>query len=135
MQNVKQELQKIYHIKCRIDRLKSRKEDIEEMVKSIHSPVLSLDKVQTSIGGDKLLKAIAQMDDIECRIADEIKDLETEKDRITTKIESIPDERYKILLYDRYVRFHRWEQIAVDMRHDIRYIYRLHGEALKAYGK
>ncbi len=47
-------------------------------------------------------------------------------------IHKIPDVRYRNLLLDRYKLFKPWEQIAVDEGYDIRHIWRLHGEALKA---
>ena len=47
-------------------------------------------------------------------------------------IHKITDVRYRNLLLDRYKLFKTWEQIAVDEGYDIRHIWRLHGEALKA---
>ena len=39
---------------------------------------------------------------------------------------------YRTLLIARYINCKTWEQIADEMGYDLRWIYRLHGKALKA---
>ena len=51
---------------------------------------------------------------------------------IQTTIHKVRDSRYRLLLLDRYTLFKTWEQIAVDECYNIRHVWRLHGEALKA---
>ena len=103
----------------------------------IRSPagVMSPDKVQTSLTGDKLAKIIADIDDLERQYADTIQDLVEKVKKITRKIESMENEQYKQILFNRYVESETWEKIAVDMNYSFRHILRLHGEALKAYEK
>lgn len=47
-------------------------------------------------------------------------------------VESVPDERQRLLLSLRYISFTRWEDIAEQMGYDVRWIYRLHGNALQS---
>lgn len=47
-------------------------------------------------------------------------------------IQQVQDGRYRELLLNRYLRMMTWEQIAVEMNYDIRHVWRLHGEALRA---
>ena len=131
----KDELRCIYVIQRRIERLKQRKEALEVNMLGVRSPAgsLSPDKVQVSLSGDKLLDAIAEIDELEMKIVSEIKRLEQTKMEIISRIESLDDERYRTVLYYRYVAYWKWEEIAVYMHCAVRHIYRLHGEALKQY--
>lgn len=52
----------------------------------------------------------------------------------TKQIESLDDPRYVELLTLRYIRDLTWEEIAEAMTYEVRHVYRLHGEALQAFG-
>ena len=39
---------------------------------------------------------------------------------------------YQLVLELRYLCFKSWEEIALQMGYDVRHVFRLHGEALKA---
>lgn len=52
---------------------------------------------------------------------------------ITRRIESMEDETEKILLYMRYIRRFKWEEIAGAFGYDVRHITRLHGRALEHF--
>ena len=54
----------------------------------------------------------------------------TLKAEITKVIKSVEHLEYQTLLEKRYLCFQSWEQIAVDMDYDLRWIYRLHKKAL-----
>lgn len=103
----------------------------------IRSPagVMSPDKVQTSLTGDKLAKIIADIDDLERQYTDTIQDLIDKIQKIARKIESMDNEQYRQILYNRYIESEAWEKIAVEMNYSFRHVLRLHGEALKAYEK
>ena len=78
------------------------------------------------------------------RVADcasKIADLEREIDRrideyvdltreIEAAIDRIPDGRYRDVLRFRYVNGWTWERIADEMGYDLRWVHRLHGQAL-----
>lgn len=50
---------------------------------------------------------------------------------VKAAIYKINDHRYKEVLERRYLLFQKWDQIALAMAYDSRYIFRLHGYALK----
>ena len=79
----------------------------------------------------RLEKTIAKIIDLENDIDSDIDRLVDLKKEITETINQIPDLRYRTILDMRYLSFRTWEQIAVALDHDIRHVYRLHGEALK----
>lgn len=74
--------------------------------------------------------AILSIIELEAEInADICKLVDTKKD-IVHKIKSVENTEYQTLLELRYLCFKSWEQIAVDMGYDLRWLYRLHHRAL-----
>ena len=54
------------------------------------------------------------------------------KVEIRDTIKKVGKIEYQTLLEKRYLCFQTWEQIAVDMGYELRWIYRLHNKALNA---
>lgn len=133
----KQYLQQIYQIHRRVMRLQAQREQIRAELYSIGSPSgkMDADKVQTSMSGDNMLRLVAKVDEIERRIVSAINGMLEKQQKIIGEIEQIPNEKQRDLLFQRYVLFRKWEQIAVDMDVSVRYVYMLHGTALKEFAK
>jgi hypothetical protein len=133
----KEYLQEVYYIDRHIKRLQRRREDLRRDLYSIGSPSgkMDADKVQTSMSGDTMLRLIAKVDDLERDIVLELERLTDKKQRVTEEIEALEDERYRMLLFDRYILFYSWEQVAVDMHYRIKWVYELHGKALQAFAE
>jgi len=132
----KEYLQQIYIIHKKITRLEERRQQIRAEMYGTRSPAGQMgDRVQTSMSGDAMLNLIAKVDRIERDIVYEKDALLDAQSRIIRQIESVPDEKQKDVLFKRYVCFKRWEQIAVDMNLTVRYVYMLHGDALKSFSK
>ena len=87
------------------------------------SPNRNISKMENTI-----IKVIMLEEEINADI-DELVDLKAE---IYGVINSIEEEDYKTLLEQRYLCFRDWKDIAVFMRYNERYIYKLHGKALAA---
>lgn len=89
--------------------------------------------VQITVAPDMMERNVLHMVELEEKIwADKLK-METLKDQIIDQIQSLEDERYIDLLFRRYVKYQKFEQIALDMSYDYVYIRELHGEALGAF--
>lgn len=89
--------------------------------------------VQITVASDMMERNVLRMVELEEKIwADKLK-METLKDQIIDQIQSLEDERYIDLLFRRYVKYQKFEQIALDMSYDYVYIRELHGEALGAF--
>lgn len=131
----KQYLQQIYQIHRRVRRLQAQREQIRAELYSVGSPAgkMDADKVQTSLSGDTMLRLIAKVDEVERGIVAEMEELLELQHRITREIEQLPNEQQRDVLFQRYVLFKKWEQIAVDMNYTIRRVYQLHGEALESF--
>ena len=74
--------------------------------------------------------AVAKIIDLQAEINRDIDRLVDLKREIVSVIKSIDNLEYQTLLEKRYLCFLNWEQIAVDMGYDLRYLHKLHNRAL-----
>lgn len=133
--STKEYLQQVYRISQKVRRLRHRREDLRNDLYSLGSPAGSMDadKVQTSMSGDSMLRLIAKVDLLERDIVRELEVLENRKSVIVAQIEELSDDRYKTLLFERYVLLRSWDQIADDMGYQLKWVYDLHGQALLTF--
>ncbi|NFL36803.1 DUF1492 domain-containing protein [Clostridium botulinum] len=73
---------------------------------------------------------IAKMVDLENEINVDIDALVNIKQEVVTTIKKVDNQEYQTLLELRYLCFKSWEQIAMELGYDLRWIYRLHQRAL-----
>lgn len=114
-------------IERRINRLLDEKRGWMEKATAVN-PVLS--DMPKGGGTDKIQNAVCRIADIEADINREIDRQIDLRERIETAICAIPDGRLRDLMRYRYIDGLTWEQIAVTMRLDYRWVLRLHGRAL-----
>lgn len=88
------------------------------------------DNIQVSAQGDMLERAVIRLVELEDKILDDKLKLATLRDQIIDQIQSLNDKRYVEILYRRYVKYEKFEQIALAMNYDYDYIRVLHGESL-----
>ena len=74
---------------------------------------------------------IAKIIDLENDINADIDCLIDLKREMVTVIKAVKNPEYQTLLELRYLCFKTWEQIAVDMGYEIRYLHKLHNRALE----
>lgn len=86
-------------------------------------------------GSGGLPEQITRVIDYEQRANRLIGELVSRKFEIAQTIDKVPDLRLREILVRRYLSFQKWEQIAVDMTIDIRWLYRLHQRALFEVGR
>jgi len=75
---------------------------------------------------------IAKMVDLENEINEDIDTLVDLKAEIIRRIKRVENTEYQTILELRYLCFKRWEVIAVELGYDLRYLYKLHDQALEA---
>ena len=73
---------------------------------------------------------IGKMVDLENEINADIGELVDLKRDIVSTIKGVESPEYRTLLELRYLCFRPWEQIAMEMGYDLRWLYRLHQKAL-----
>lgn len=94
------------------------------------------ERVQSSkTTGDTIGNAIGNIAELEEELAEDVKELMKVKQGVMGAIDRINNADYIYLLYERYLEFKTWEEIAVDMHYNIRNIYRMHGRALEEISK
>ena len=76
---------------------------------------------------------IAKMVDLENDINEDIDALVDLKAEIMRRIKRVENTEYQTILELRYLCFKRWEVIAVELGYDLRYLYKLHDQALDAF--
>lgn len=84
--------------------------------------------------------ARSKVEDYVCRLVDLERELDAEIDELVNLrrealgiLGHVPDMRLKTVLELRYFQNCDWDEIARDMRYDLRWVYRLHGIALIAF--
>lgn len=81
-------------------------------------------------GGSTMADTVVKIVDLQHEINDDIDRLVDLKRDIIKAIKGIGNQEYETILEKRYLCFQTWEQIAVDMKRNVRHLYRLHDEAL-----
>ncbi len=130
---VKEYLQQIHRLSEEIRCNRRRISEIESDISGLKAIDYSGDKVGGSGDPDQMASKVARLVDLEQRIADETVELQETKDTIIGEIRSMSNTKYVTLLTMRYVECERWERIAVDMNLTMRWVYQMHGNALKAF--
>ena len=75
---------------------------------------------------------ICKMVDMENEINEDIDRLVDLKAEIMRRIKCVENTEYQTLLELRYLCFKRWEDVAAEMGYDLRYVYKLHDQALES---
>lgn len=79
----------------------------------------------------RMEETVAKMIDLESEIDRDIDALVDLKREIMRVVNSVESAEYRTILEMRYLQFKKWEQIALLMSTDLRWVYRMHGKALK----
>ena len=81
-------------------------------------------------GGDRIQLAVEKIAEVEDKINAQIDRLVDLRREIEEKLSALPDGKQKEVLHRRYILGQKWEEIAVQMGLDYRWILRIHGKAL-----
>ena len=75
-------------------------------------------------------ETITKIIDLQAEINQDIDTLVDLKRDLSATIKAVGNTEYQTVLEKRYLCFQSWEQIAVEMGYDLRWLYRIHGKAL-----
>lgn len=98
------------------------------------SPQASSEHVLSS-GTSDIMKTVDKIVDLQAVINSEIDKLVDLKNEARQLISKLKDYRYEAVLTAYYINHMTWEQVAVHLGYDLRWIYRLHGQALKSFAE
>lgn len=93
------------------------------------SPTARFDKVGNVT--DKVGRTVSRIVDLERELQNDIDELVQTGEKIRRAINSLTDERLKVILELRYIKGETWGEIAYVLNYDIRHVTRLHGIALR----
>lgn len=133
--SAKEYLSQIYLLDAEIKQNKKRIAELDSDIGRLKAIDYSGDKVQSSGDKDTLTDGVSKLLDLQRKVAREMIELQFKKQKITSEIRQLPKADHVTLLTMRYVNCERWERIAADMNLTIRWVYQIHGNALKAFEK
>ena len=122
-------------------KIEHRREEIERLkdeAKSVSSTITESGRVQTSPDADQKTKIVDRYVDMEREVEGKVLDLNEKRDEIIGTIHQLKDRRFVELLYLKYVKYMRLEEIACRMKksngqeYSYAHIADLHGKALRA---
>ena len=126
-QEKKEYLLSYQHLNQRINRLLLEQQQWRELATRV-SPNLS--GMPRGGGGGGTQGAISKIIDLETEINAEIDKLVDKRKEIEGIIRAVEDSTLRALLEYRYINGKKWEEIALMMGYDYRYILKIHGKAL-----
>ena len=77
-----------------------------------------------------MANAVERIVDLQAEVNADIERMVRLKAEIMAVIRQVEDPELQTLLEKRYLNFHTWGQIAVDMGYNVRHLYRIHDRAL-----
>ncbi len=115
-----------HRIDCKLRQTENLRDLATRATASIHAERVSGTKQRSPMEN-----AIVKLIDLEYEINSDIDRLVDMKREIAVVISKLSSPSHKILLELRYLEGKTWDEIAKAMDYDLRWIYRLHGKALK----
>lgn len=131
MMSGKDYLRKIARMELFIQSKKERLAVLKEMSSSISSPGFDDMPKSPNKGKSRLEETILKYIELENEIKADEENLEHEKLIILEAIGKIEEPEYQTVLISRYFKHKTWDEIASNMFYSKRWIYSLHGSALK----
>ncbi|MEA5048175.1 MAG: DUF1492 domain-containing protein [Eubacteriales bacterium] len=129
--NAKEYLSQAYRIDQRINSKLEQVMSLRDLLGKANVTLTGMPKSPTP-NPHSMEDIIVKMVDMESEINDDIDTLVDLKAEIMRCIKHVDNPEYQTLLELRYLCFKRWEKIAVEMGYDLRYVYKLHDQALEA---
>jgi len=96
----------------------------------VGSAAMDADRVTSSPSGDGLMNATIRLIEVEDNLNRQRDMLQSLMRGVLETINSLSDDRYKTLLYMRYIRCMPWSMIRREMHYEERWCYEIHGRAL-----
>ena len=117
-------LRRYQEAKCRERLLTEEAQQLRAEAERV-TPLMD-DMPKGSAGQDKLQKAVERIIDAEQELAAQINCCEAIRREVVEAVNTVEDPRRYEILHRRYILGQRWEQIAVNMGIDYRWVWRLH---------
>lgn len=127
-QEKKQYLSKYQNLDSMINRKLEECEKWRDLAEKI-TPTLS-DMPKSQISGNRVESAVEHIVELEQEINRSVDELVKLRKDIESSLKTVKDDTLRKLLEYRYIDGMKWEEVAVKMKFDYRWVLRLHGKAL-----
>jgi Sigma-70, region 4. len=108
----------------------------KEMSTTLTGVDYARDRVQTSKGGDsKFSECVDRKEDIVVKQAEDIREFRRMKAEAVAIIEQLEKTDEKMVLSNRYLCRHSWEDAAAELGTSLRRVYQIHSNALRNFEK
>ena len=126
---------KEYFQEClKLDNKISEKQNQLDLIKASFVSAVKIKDINVQTSGENGYENhLATLFDFNDEINMDVDKLVNYKLKLSLEVNQLEDDRYRMILSERYFKGKRFEQIAVDRNYDIRWVYRLHGKALQAF--
>ena len=137
-QEKKEYLRQVFRIEKHIENLITERENILTLLEKCTSTTAGYESDGSTSGThankaeNNIVNYISALQDYESKLQTQITEMLMAKEKLKQIIENVPNYEHRQILYKRYICFQKWEQIAVDMNYNIKWIYKLHGKALES---
>ena len=125
----KEYLSQAHHLDQRIDAKIAQVASLNELATKCTATLTGMPR-NPNRGGSKIERAVLKIIEVEESLKHDVEDLVELKKEIMATIRAVSDVELQTLLEKRYLCFHTWEQIAVDMHYSGKWIQKLHDRAL-----
>ena len=125
----KEYLSQAHRLDQRIDAKIAQVASLNDLATKCSSTLTGMPR-NPSRGSSTMEDAVSKIIDLQEEINRDIDRLVDLKREIVAVIKAVNDTEYQILLEKRYLCFHTWEQIAVDMHYSGKWVQKLHDRAL-----
>lgn len=115
--------------------LKSEVERLEEELAEWRSKAEKMTRELSGMpsgsgGGDKVPACVEKIWELERKLSAKLSDMVEQRQAIERAIESLPNKQKQLMRY-RYIDGMKWENVAVEMNMEYRWVLRIHGRALQ----
>ena len=128
--SAKDYLSQAYRIDQRINSKIEQVQSLRDLAKKASATLSDVPPSKGTRNVHRMEDVIAKMMDMESEISADMKRLLNLKHEIVTVINCVESPELQTLLELRYLCFKTWEQIAVVLHFDLRWVHRLHNRAL-----
>ena len=128
--SAKDYLSQAYRIDQRINSKIEQVQSLRDLAEKASSTLSDVPPSKGTRNVHRMEDVIAKMMDMESEISADMKRLLNLKHEIVTVISCVESPELQTLLELRYLCFKTWEQIAVALHFDLRWVHRLHNRAL-----
>lgn len=128
--SAKDYLSQAYRIDQRINSKIEQMQSLRDLAEKASATLSDVPPSKGTRNAHHMEDVIAKMMDMESEISADMKRLLNLKHEIVTVINCVESPELQTLLELRYLCFKTWEQIAVALHFDLRWVHRLHNRAL-----